>query len=295
MPRGSSNWQVCAQTHDRLGESILWHPQEEALYWIDFYGPTVHRQKWGRGLVESWKLELGQTIGSLVFVDNGRLLLAVDHGIHLYDPSSGSTRFFADPKNEQMNLVYNDGKIDRAGRYWIGTYDVSEKEPNGVFYRLGTDGRAEIADKGFVICNGPAFSPDNRTLYFSDTVGRRILSYEISPDGSLSNRRVFFIFSIDDGMPDGLTVDSAGNVWCALYGGGKVVCIDPRGTLRKSLYLPAPLVTSLCFGGPDLQTLFVTTGRCTNWTTTIMPDEVGGTVFMRPVDSPGLPEPVLGL
>ncbi|UCI10449.1 SMP-30/gluconolactonase/LRE family protein [Mesorhizobium sp. B1-1-8] len=295
MPTGSSDWQICAQTHDRLGESILWHPEENALYWIDFYGPTVRRQKWGSGLVESWKIELGETIGSLVFVDNGHLLLAIDHGLHVFDPGTRSTRFFADPKNGDMNLVYNDSKVDRSGRYWIGTCDVSETHPNGVFYRLNGEGRADIADIGFVICNGPAFSPDNGTLYFSDTIGRRILSYEIGLDGSLRNRRIFFTFSIDDGMPDGLAVDSAGNVWCALYGGGKVVCLDQRGTLRKSLYLPAALVTSVCFGGPNLKTLFATTGRRTDWTSVFDPDDCGGAVFTRPVDVAGLSEPLLAL
>ncbi|MBZ9813834.1 SMP-30/gluconolactonase/LRE family protein [Mesorhizobium sp. CA7] len=295
MPRGSSDWQVFAQAQDKLGESILWHPEENSLYWIDFYGPTVRRQKWGSRLVESWHLKIGETIGSLVLADNGRLLLAIDHGLHVFDPATGSTRFFADPKSGQMNLVYNDGKVDRAGRYWVGTYDVSERHPNGIFYLLGEEGRATIADRGFVICNGPAFSPDNGALYFSDTVGRRILSYEIGADGSLSNRRIFFTFSIDDGMPDGLAVDSAGNVWCALYGGGKVVCLDQRGTLRKSLYLPAALVTSVCFGGPDLKTLFATTGRRTDWTTVLDPDESGGSVFMRPVDVAGLLEPILAL
>ena len=295
MQMGNSEWQICAQTRDQLGESILWHPVEKALYWIDFYGPLVHRQKWGSGPVESWRIDLGETIGSLVFADMGRLLLAVDHGLHLFDTSTGTTRFFADPKNGKMNLAYNDGKVDRAGRYWIGTYDLAEREPSGIFYRVGTDGTAKVADKGFVLCNGPTFSPDNRKLYFSDTVGRRILSYELDRDGLISGRRIFFSFSIDDGMPDGLTVDSAGNVWCALYGGSKVACIDAKGTLRKSLYLPATLVTSLCFGGPELKTLYVTTGQRTDSREASKAHEIGGAVFMRPVDSPGLPEPVITL
>ncbi|MGX7874511.1 SMP-30/gluconolactonase/LRE family protein [Mesorhizobium sp. ORM6] len=295
MPTGNLEWQICAPTRDRLGESILWHPMEEALYWIDFYGPLVHRQKWGSDTVESWKIGQGETIGSLVFADKGRLILAVDHGLYLFDVGTGQTGFFADPKSGKMNLVYNDGKFDRAGRYWIGTFDVTEREPNGVFYRMGPGGAAEAADKGFVICNGPAFSPDNRKLYFSDTVGHRILSYDLDSDGMISGRRVFFAFANNDGMPDGLTVDSAGNVWCALYGGSKVVCIDAKGTLRKSLYLPATFVTSVCFGGPDLKTLFVTTGWNSSTTEATKADDVGGAVFMRAVDTPGLAEPVATL
>jgi sugar lactone lactonase YvrE len=295
MQTDNSEWQVCAQMHDRLGESILWHPEENGLYWIDFYGPYVHRQKWARGAVESWKIAPGETIGSLVFADKGRLLLAVDHGLHLFDPRTGATRFFADPKSGQMDLAYNDGKVDRAGRYWVGTYDLAEKEPIGIFYRVATDGTARVADKGFILCNGPTFSPDNRKLYFSDTVGRSILSYELDHNGAISGRRTFFTFSAEDGMPDGLTVDSAGNVWCALYGGAKVVCVDARGALKLSLPVPAALVTSLCFGGPGLNTLFVTTGWSIGTTEATKSKDIGGAVFMRPVDSPGLPEPVITL
>jgi len=295
VQKDNAGWQICAQANDRLGESILWHPLEQALYWIDFYGPVVHRQKRLGGPVESWRISPGETMGSLVFADHGRLLLAVDHGLYLFDPSTGATHFFADPKGEQTNLVYNDAKVDRAGRYWVGTYDVSEIEPNGVFYRMATDGTAEVADKGFVICNGPTFSPDNRRLYFSDTVGRRLLSYELDRDGAISDRRTFFTFPIEDGMPDGLTVDSLGNVWCALYGGAKVVCIDAEGVLKLSLTLPAAYATSLCFGGPELKTLYVTTGWSAGTIAATKTADIGGAVFMRSVDHPGLPEPIMTL
>ncbi|UVK41873.1 SMP-30/gluconolactonase/LRE family protein [Mesorhizobium sp. AR07] len=294
MPVDTADWRICTSTRDRLGESILWHPVEQSLYWIDFYGPTVHRQRRGSGVVENWKLDFAETMGSLVLTDKG-LLLAMDHGLHLLNTDTGKTRFFADPKNGQMNLVYNDGKVDRAGRYWIGTYDVSERDPKALFFRKTPDDGWVVGDEGFVICNGPAFSPDNRKLYFSDTVAHRILSYDLDEHGSISGRRVFFTFATRDGMPDGLAVDSAGNVWCALYGGSKVACIDARGTLRRSLYLPATFVTSLCFGGPELKTLYVTTGWNSSTTEANKADDVGGAVFMRPVDIPGMPEPIITL
>lgn len=291
----NSDWQICAGTHDRLGESILWHPSEAALYWIDFYGPCIHRQKNANGPVETWRFTAGQAIGSLVFAKNHQLLLALDHGLHLFDPATGAIRFFADPKSGQMNIAYNDAKVDRSGRYWVGTYDVAETAPSGIFYRVAPDGTASIADQGFVVCNGPSFSPDNRQLYFSDSVGHRILVYDLAQDGTLSGRRTFFAFSPDDGMPDGLAVDSAGNVWCALYGGSKVVCIDANGVLKRSLSLPAANVTSLCFGGPELRTLFVTTGWSAGTTETTKAQDIGGSVFMRPVDTPGLGEPFVNL
>lgn len=288
----SSDWQIRAQTHDRLGESILWHPQEEALYWIDCYGPFVHRQRYLDGIVETWKLEVGETIGSLVFVDGQGLLVAMDHGLYFFDPGTGSTRFFADPKNGSRDLIYNDAKVDRAGRYWVGTLNLDETKAIGSFYRVDPNGLAAMTDDGFAICNGPTFSPDNRSLYFSDSSERRILRYDLDDGGRVSNRRTFYTFSINDGLPDGLTVDSAGNVWCALYGGGKVVCIDPTGLLKQSLPLPAPYATSLCFGGPGLRTLFVTTGWNTPEEAAADPNDMGGHVFMQDVEVAGLAEPI---
>lgn len=289
------DWQVCARMHDRLGESILWHPTEQALYWIDFYGPFVHRLKGAKGKVETWKIDAGKAIGSLVFAEKGRLILALDNGLHLFDPATGKAALFTDPKQGRADLGYNDGKVDRAGRYWIGTYDVPETEPRAIFYRVAADGTAVMADQGFVVCNGPTFSPDNRKLYFSDSMGRRILVHDIGHDGTLSGRRSFIEFTPDDGLPDGLTVDSAGNVWCALYGGSKVVCIDPEGAIKLSLPLPTAHVTSLCFGGPDLKTLYVTTGWSAGTTEETKEQDIGGSVFMRSVDRPGLPEPVFTL
>jgi len=287
------DWQICARTRDRLGESILWHPIEKALYWIDYYGPFVHRQEGAQGRVESWKIDPFEIIGSLVLAEEG-LLLAMDHGVHHFDSRTGSTRFFADPKGGRMDLVYNDSKVDRAGRYWVGTLNLDETEASGSFYRVSSNGEAAVGDDGFTICNGPAFSPDNSRLYFSDSVGRRILHYDLAQDGTLSGRRTFHEFSDDDGLPDGLTVDCSGNLWCALYGGGKVVCLDTNGHLQASIALPATYPTSLCFGGSDLRTMFVTTG----WNT---PEEaenaldLGGSVLMRQVETPGLPEPIAKL
>ena len=291
----TSDWQVCAQTHDRLGESILWHPAEQALYWIDFYGPFVHRQKQAQGPVETWKIDAGKAIGSLVFADRGRLILALDNGLYLFDPATGKTTPFADPKKGRADIGFNDGKVDRAGRYWVGTYDVPEVAPNAVFYRVAADGTSVVVDQGFVVCNGPSFSPDNRKLYFSDSVGRSILVYDIGQDGTLSGKRSFFQFGPDDGLPDGLTVDSAGNVWCALYAGSKVICLDPQGTIKLSLPLPAAHVTSLCLGGAGLKTLYVTTGWGAGTTEETKERDIGGAVFMRPADIPGLPEPIINI
>ncbi len=293
MKADTEDWEIFAETRDQLGESVLWHPRERALYWIDYYGPFVHRKRTRDATVETWKLDGGEIVGSVTFAGEG-LLVAMDHGLHLFEPGTGKTRFFADPKRGRRDLVYNDAKVDRVGRYWVGTLCLNEDDATAGFYRMRPDGSAVLADEGFAICNGPAFSPDNRRLYFSDSMGRRIISYALDPNGTAFGRRTFFTFADEDGLPDGLAVDSAGNVWCALYGGAKVVCIDPSGSLRRSIAVPAKYATSLCFGGPGLRTLFVTTGWNTPEEAAVTRD-AGGSVFARSVDVSGLEEPVARL
>jgi D-xylonolactonase len=291
-PMMANEWKIVAQTRDRLGESALWHARERAIYWIDGYGPTVHRLRLGAAKPENWKIPDASLIGSLVFATGGRLLLALDTGLKLFDPVSGALKDFADPNEGRPEISYNDGKIDRFGRYWIGTFDVPEIEPRGILYCVDPQGRATLGDSGFAVCNGPAFSPDGRTLYFSDSVGRRILSYDMSAQSPrLVNRRVFAAMAEDEGLPDGLTVDTSGDVWCAHYGAGRVTRFSPDGQRKSVLHLPCPAVTSCSFGGDDLSTLFVTSG----WSPGVERAEnepgPGGALFAMGVDARGLPEP----
>ena len=255
------NWTIVSPLRDRLAESPMWHPQEEALYWTDWYGPTIHRKHWRQDKVESWTIPNETVLGSFVFASGGRLLLAVDSGLVLFDPRTGQTTPFANPDGGREGMVYNDGKLDRFGRLWVGTYELTEQDPRGILYCVTPDGTATIGDSGFPSCNGPAFSPDGRTMYFSDSVGRRILAYDVSPQSrKLANRRVFAGFSPEQGLPDGLTVDAEGGLWCALYGGSCVMRFLPDGTLHSRYDLPCPITAAPGFGGPEMNILFVATG-----------------------------------
>lgn len=285
-------WTVAARTHDRLGESALWHARERAIYWADFYGPVLHRLRLGCQAVESWTLHGSSTVGSFAFASDGRLILALDRGLTLFDPITARSALIADPNGGREGVAYNDGKVDRSGRLWIGTFDMAETDPRGILYCLRRDGRVTVADSGFFVCNGPAFSPDGGTLYFSDTVGRRILAYEVTgAPPRLLNRRLFAAVAADEGAPDGLTVDAAGDVWCALYGAGRIARYGAGGALKARYRLPCPAVTSCSFGGERLSTLFVTTG----WSPGVQRAEdepaSGGALFAIEVDAQGLPEP----
>ncbi len=293
---GEDTWRIAAATRDRLGESPMWDVAGQALYWIDWYNPIVHRLVPATGKLSHWTVPGATTIGSIVLVSGGRLLLALETGLHIFDPDSGSLAQFADPNAQRQGVGYNDAKIDRAGRCWIGTYDHAEIDPRGILYNLDANGRSAIGDSGFAVCNGPAFSPDGATLYFSDTVGRRILAYDMSPTSPrLTNRRLFAVLDDTEGMPDGLTVDASGDVWCAHYGAGRISRYASDGTRKSLLQLPCPVVTSLCFGGRDLRTLYVTTG----WSPGITRGEdetgPGGNLLSIGADTAGLAEPVFQL
>lgn len=281
------DWQVVGETRDRLGESALWHPREKALYWIDFYGPTVHRVDPANGSVRHWKLHGITAIGSLAFAADGRLLLALDDGVYFYDTAVGRPILFADPNAGRPGLCYNDAKVDRDGCYWVGTYEVTESAPRGIFYRLDADGKATVGDSGFIVCNGPAFSPSGEILYFSDSAGRRLLAYDLDRmTGALSEPRVLVQFDESEGMPDGLCVDSAGAIYCAHYGGGRITRFSPGGERLEVLPLPVRNVTSCCLGGPALDILYVTTAEDRGR------HPLDGALFAIGVAVAGLPEPL---
>jgi sugar lactone lactonase YvrE len=283
------DWQIAATTNDRLGESPLWHPAERRLYWIDFYGPSVRRLDPATQRVETWQIPGAGSIGSLAFAREGKLVLALDHKIVMFDPATSIVAPWTDPKEGRTDLAYNDAKIDRSGRYWVGTFDVSERDPKAAFYRVAADGAYEIADRGFVVTNGPSFSPDGRVLYFSDSMARQMLAYDIEPrSGRLSGKRIFA--KVPEGLTDGMTVDSDGHVWCAVYGAGLLIRFRPDGSRAEALEVPARYVTSCALGGDDLCTLYVTSGIDAEKGQ----NDRGGSLLSRHVECPGLPEPLLG-
>ncbi|MFO1037909.1 MAG: SMP-30/gluconolactonase/LRE family protein [Geminicoccaceae bacterium] len=282
-------FEVVAPTRDKLGESILCHPVDKTLWWIDCFGPTVHRLDPRTGERMDLTIESAKLIGSLTFARGGRLILALDDAMVLFDPATGARQTFSAPEAGRDAVAMNDSKVTRDGKaLWAGSYDVGEVEPRGVLWRIGPDGTATIGDAGFAVSNGPSFSPDGRILYFSDSMARRVIAYEIL-GSRLGPRRILTTLSEEEGVPDGLTVDARGRIWCACYGGGRVLLLGPDGERLDELKVPATFVTSTCLGGEDLKTLYITTGQ--NPT----PGEVDGAVFSCRVDVAGLPEPIFGV
>jgi sugar lactone lactonase YvrE len=206
-------------------------------------------------------------VSGYAFNEPGGFLIANITGLWLWDTKSEPTLLAQ--KVDGHKCIMNDCIADPEGRVYSGSYyqDASgEFQPGvGCLFRIDTDGSVHIADEGFQLSNGLGFSPDCRTLYFVDSAVHRIYSYDWQrADGSLSNRRVFVQVPRSDGIPDGLTVDAEGFVWCAHWFGGCVIRYDPDGKLERRIEIPAFQTSSVTFGGPDFTDMFVTSAAETD-------------------------------
>ena len=197
------------------------------------------------------------------------------------------------PKPISIGNRFNDGKVDRAGRFWAGTKNIANSpDPTGSVYRLDPDGTAHRIDSGISCVNGIAWSLDERTMYLCDTWLRRIYHYDFDRDtGVARNRRVFAELSVDEGYPDGLTVDAEGFIWNAHYDGWRITRYAPDGRVDRVLRMPVQHVTSLTFGGADLRTLFVTSASLRLTPEARERQPLAGHVFALAPGVAGIPEP----
>jgi sugar lactone lactonase YvrE len=221
-----------------LGEGPVWCTQENALFWVDIRGPRIHKYHPSSGQTEAWTLP--SAIGSFALRDGTGMLLALKSGLHGFDRATGALDFIADPEADRPKNRFNDGKCDRQGRFWVGTMRDDERKPSGALYRVNSDLSCQRMQDGLTIPNSLAWSPDGRTMYFTDTTDGRILVSAV-------------------GHPDGSTVDEAGGLWNARYSGSSVVRFTPDGRVDRVVELPVSQVTCCAFGGAALDTLFITT------------------------------------
>lgn len=249
-----------AETGDRLGETPLWCDVTERLWWIDIENPRLHSYDPATGERETVVLP-GIYAGTQALTRAGDRLLAEGLTLYTRDADTGHRRDLVSPEHRLDNRL-NDGRVDARGRFWVGTMDNGLSRPNGSLYRVDTDGVATCMESGVIVSNGIAFSPDGKTLYFTDT--RRYTSYAYDldlDDGVITNRRVFADYSATGDRPDGACVDVDGCLWAAFFAGGRIVRYRPDGRIDRTIALPITNPTCLAFGGRDLKTLYVTTAR----------------------------------
>jgi sugar lactone lactonase YvrE len=242
---------------DQLGETPLWCDRTRRLWWLDIERPKLQSFDPETGRAESIALP-GTFAGTQALAMSGERLLARDLTLYTRDLESGQQHDIAIVERDVDNRL-NDGRVDARGRFWVGTMDNQLHRPSGALYRIDPDGTATSIDSGVIVANGIAFSPDGRTLYFTDT--RRHLSYAYDldlDDGVVTNRRVLADHTASGDRPDGACVDVDGCVWMAFFAGGRIVRHRPDGAVDRIVSLPVTNPTCLCFGGSGLRTLYVT-------------------------------------
>ena len=248
---------VVADYKDRCGEGPIWDVDHNRLYWTDCLGLRFYSYDWSSKKHEIVKE--GFEIKGYALNRNGGFVVSNTSGIWLWD-GSGRLKLICD-QADGFKCQANDCIADPAGRLLAGLfyYDPGKDYPLGKLISVDTDGTAHIIDDGFHLANGLGFSPNKKTLYFTDSVARSIFAYDYdAATGSAKNRRIFVQVPSTSGIPDGLTVDAEGFVWSAEWYGSCVVRYDPDGVIERRIHTPAKQTSSLTFGGPDLSEIFIT-------------------------------------
>jgi sugar lactone lactonase YvrE len=239
---------------DLLGECPLWDERERVLWWVDIHAPAVKRLDPASATVR--RFPMPEPVGSLALRSGSGLLAALQSGIFMMD-SEGALARLARPENHPADHRLNDGRCDRAGRFWVGSMNDATMAPTGSLYRLSADGSCLRVRNAISVPNSLAWSPDGRTMYFADSPRDTIWRYDYSPgDGEASSERVFA--RTERGHPDGSCVDADGCLWNAQYSGSRVVRYTPAGRVDRVIELPVSRPTCCAFGGPQLDILYIT-------------------------------------
>jgi len=244
-----------ADVRAELGEGPVWVAAEQALYWVDINGRRIFRLD-AVGKRDEWPTPM--RVGSIAPRAGGGFIAGTDQGIALVDLDQDRFEVVASPERHLPHNRFNDGKVDRQGRFWAGTMDDREKGSTGALYRIDPDRACTAIDGGYGITNGPAFSPDGALMYHSDTLRQVTYAFDLDAAGKASNRRIFLQFGPGDGHPDGMTVDAEGCLWIAFWGGWCVRRFAPDGDLLRTVEMPVEQPSSCAFGGPGLDRLYVT-------------------------------------
>lgn len=270
-----------------LGEGPIWHHEEQTLYWVDIQAHYFYRLDPATGRYE--RFDIGLPVGAVAFRATGGLVLATKDGFAFWSEESQVVAFIADPEAHKPDSRFNDGSVDRQGRFWAGTMGQG---PTSCLYRLDPDGSVHTLETGIEISNGIGWSPDNKIMYYTDSPKKIIYAYDFDPaSGAIENRRSFVATPDEAGVPDGLTVDSEGFVWSARWDGWKISRYGPSGKVEREIRLPIQRPTSCAFGGAALNELYITSAS------TGLSDEekakqpMAGDIFRVRMEIKGLPEP----
>jgi L-arabinonolactonase len=251
---------ISADNH--LGEGPIWDAQSSALYWVDGTGnrvgkPSLWRFEPKSGAAKSWSID--KEVGAMALRKNGNAILALADGFYFFDFESEELQLIKAVDAENPRTRLNDGKVDRYGRFFAGAMDDKEELDNCSLWRMDPDLSLHEMDSGIICSNGPCWSPDNKMFYFADTFKGVMWSYDYDiKTGSLSGKKEFASSVEESGLYDGATVDAEGHIWSAMVIGGELIRYAPDGMVERRIGMPVKNITSLCFGGDNLDEIYVT-------------------------------------
>ena len=259
--------ELLINTAGKIAEGICWDEDSGMLYWIDLLENKIFAFNDGKNTLKI--IDTGQNTGCIRVRERGGLIAGLQNGIYFVDIESGRLTLITDPENDRKDNRFNDGSCDCKGRFWAGTMSkaldsgAGDLTPRGALYCMETDFSVKRKISPVTISNGLGFSPDNSTMYYIDSPTNEVAAYDYhSGTAEIGNKRAAVKVAEETGMPDGLTVDSEGMLWVAMWRGGAVVRYDPAdGREIGRIELPVKSVTATAFGGENMDDLFITTAR----------------------------------
>jgi sugar lactone lactonase YvrE len=258
---GERNWELVLDEQCNLGECPVWDFKHKRIFWIDIPSGKIHYYYPEKN--EHKLFATGQSLGSIALRKSDGLVAAVKNGFATIDIKKGTTWMITQVESGFPDVRFNDGKCDPAGRFWAGTMSVSNLSGSGSLYSLDKDYSIKKKITGVSCSNGLAWSPDLGTFYYIDTPTLRVAAYQYDfHTGRINKKRIVIQFPEGEGYPDGMTIDTEGMLWIAMWGGWKIVRYDPRsGKKLDEIILPVSQVTSCVFGGTTLEDLYITTAK----------------------------------
>lgn len=261
---------------DLLGEGPVWHADRQVLTWVDVYGRRIHEFDPASGHRRQWTMP--NRVSCAIPRRHGGMVVALAHAIAFFDPETGRLDEVAKLDADDRHR-FNDAKCDPEGRLWVGSMNEADQQPTGALYRFDGLG-LRLVESGIAIGNGIAWSPAGDVFYFTDTPERLIRAYDFDRgSGLIARRRDLAAVDGEGAMPDGAAVDEEGFLWSAQWDGARVVRYAPDGRVDRIVPIPASRPTSVCFGGPDMTTLFVTSACCELTQAQLRREACAGAVF----------------
>ncbi len=280
-------WDLQAQ----LGEGPVWDERDNALWFTDIKRRKIYRLDPGTGDRREW--DSPEQVGFVFPAKGGGLIAGLQSGLHRFDPASGTFDPIVEVEPGTPTNRLNDGVVDPEGRLWFGTMDDGERERSGAYYCFHRGELRATGIGGIAITNGPAVSPDGRTLYWVDTRCGRTFACDIRGFGEVGESRELIRHDPSEGHPDGPTIDSDGCIWIGMYAGWEARRYSPAGGLLRAVRFPAANITKLAFGGADLRTAYATTARQLLTDEELERQPLAGGLFEFEADVGGLASPLV--